>query len=103
MSFFSHKSTARSDIEREIHRLSDALDSLKREAARESDHRFDALRRKMESLWDGSHLEQHGAHLRDSAVDAGRLARDCARDHPVTTLALAAGAVALIGYLATRR
>ena len=29
--------------------------------------------------------------------------RDCAKEHPLGTLALAAGAFALIGYLVTRR
>lgn len=103
MSIFTHKSETRRDIEKEIQRISHALDSLKRDAVRESDQRFDGFRRKLESLWDDSHLEAHGSHLRDSALDASRKARDCAREHPLTTLALAAGACALIGYLVTRR
>lgn len=102
MHLFSSKTDTRSEIEREIQRISQALDQLKRDAARESDHRVDAIRRKMESLWDDAHVEEHSAQLRDSTLEAGRLARECVRQHPLTTLALAAGAVALIGFLATR-
>jgi ElaB/YqjD/DUF883 family membrane-anchored ribosome-binding protein len=31
------------------------------------------------------------------------MAKECARQHPLATAALAAGAFALIGYLVTRR
>ncbi|WAD25258.1 DUF883 domain-containing protein [Pseudomonadaceae bacterium T75] len=96
MSRFSSTPTTRNDIEREIQNLMSALDELKHEATRGSRHRLDDLRSRAESLW-------HDAELSRRGRQATRMATDCARKHPLSTLALAAGAVALIGYLATRR
>ncbi|MCQ4286377.1 DUF883 domain-containing protein [Pseudomonas stutzeri] len=102
MSRFS-KPTTRDEIEREIHNLMTALDELKHDASRGSRHRFDSLRSRAESLWHDADLDAHYRDLSKRSREASRLAKDCVREHPLSTLALAAGAVALIGYLATRR
>ncbi|MBF6622048.1 MAG: DUF883 family protein, partial [Pseudomonas stutzeri] len=103
MSRFSSKTTTRDEIEREIHNLMSALDELKREAGRGSRHKLDDLRSRAESLWQDNHWDEHCQALSRRSREATRMASDCARKHPLSTLALAAGAVALIGYLATRR
>lgn len=103
MSFLSHKSTARSDIEKEIHRLSAALEGLKKDAAKESEHRFDNIRKKLEALFEDAHLDERGAQVAESTREASHMARECVRSHPMTSVAIAAGAVALIGFLLTRR
>lgn len=103
MSRFSHKSTTREEIESEIHNLMNALDDLKRDASRDSRHRFDALRSRAESLWHDAHLDDQYRDLSRKTRDASRMAQDCAREHPLGTVALAAAAIALIGFLATRR
>lgn len=103
MSRFSSKITTRDEIEREIHNLMSALDELKREAGRGSRHKLDDLRSRAESLWHDNHLDEHYHELSRRGREATRVASDCARAHPLSTLALAAGAVVLIGYLATRR
>ncbi|CDZ95226.1 MULTISPECIES: DUF883 family protein [Pseudomonadaceae] len=103
MSRFSSKITTRDEIEREIHNLMNALDELKRDASRGSRHRFNDLRSRAESLWHDNHWDEHREALSRRSREATRMAGECARRHPLSTLALAAGAVALIGYLATRR
>lgn len=103
MSRFSSNATSREDIEREIHNLMSALDELKHQASRGSRHRLDDLRSRAEALWQDANWDQHAHELSRRGREATRLATDCARKHPLSTLALAAGAVALIGYLATRR
>ncbi|MGK9066387.1 DUF883 family protein [Stutzerimonas chloritidismutans] len=103
MSRFSRRPTTRDEIESEIQNLMAALDELKHDASRESRHRFNSLRARAESLWHDADLDGHREHLTRRGREAGRMARDCAREHPLSTLALAAGAVAMIGYLVTRR
>jgi len=103
MSRFSSTPTTRHDIEREIQNLMSALDELKHEATRGSRHRLDDLRSRAESLWHDANWDEHCQELSRRGRQATRMATDCARKHPLSTLALAAGAVALIGYLATRR
>ncbi|AFN76135.1 DUF883 family protein [Stutzerimonas nitrititolerans] len=103
MSRFSSTPTTRNDIEREIQNLMSALDELKHEATRGSRHRLDDLRSRAESLWHDANWDEHCQELSRRGRQATRMATDCARKHPLSTLALAAGAVALIGYLATRR
>ncbi|KJH85224.1 MULTISPECIES: glycine zipper domain-containing protein [Pseudomonadaceae] len=103
MSRFSRKPTTRDEIESEIHDLMTALDELKHDAARGSRHRFDSLRARAESLWHDADWDAHCRDLSKRGRDAGRMAKECVREHPLSTVALAAGAVALIGYLVTRR
>lgn len=103
MSRFSHKPTTRDEIEHEIQDLMAALDDLKRDATRSSRHRFDSLRARAESLWHDADLDSHRRDLSRRGRAAGLMAKDCARQHPLSTVALAAGAVALIGYLVSRR
>lgn len=103
MSRFSRKPTTRDEIESEIQNLMAALDDLKQDATRESRSRFNSLRSRAESLWSDSNWDDHAGDLSRRGRDAGRMAKDCAREHPLSTVALAAGAVALIGYLVTRR
>ncbi|MCP9340472.1 MULTISPECIES: glycine zipper domain-containing protein [Stutzerimonas] len=103
MSRFSRTPTTRDEIEREIHNLMAALDDLKDDASRGSRSRFNALRSRAETLWNDNRWDEHCHDLSRRGRDAGRMAKDCAREHPLSTVALAAGAVALIGYLVTRR
>jgi ElaB/YqjD/DUF883 family membrane-anchored ribosome-binding protein len=103
MSRFSRTPTTRDEIEREIHNLMSALDELKREATRESRGRFDSLRARAESLWHDADWDEHRHDLSLKGREASRMAKECVREHPLSTAALALGAVALIGYLATRR
>lgn len=103
MSRFSHTPTTREEIQHEIDSLMRALDRLKHDTARESRHGLDSLRSRAEALWHDAHWDEHCADLSRRTQDAGRMARDCARQHPLATVALAAGACALIGYLVTRR
>lgn len=103
MSRFSRKPVTRDEIESEIHNLMSALDDLKQDASRESRHRLNSLRSRAESMWNDNNLDEHYSDLSRRGRDAGRMAKDCAREHPLSTVALAAGAVALIGYLFTRR
>lgn len=103
MSRFTRRSNPREDIQAEIERLMNALDDLKREASRDSRHRLQALGDRIGSLWHDSHIDDRYADLSRHTVKASRAAKECAREHPWTTVALAAGACALIGYLVTRR
>lgn len=103
MSRFSRKPTTRDEIESEIQDLMAALDDLKRDAGRESRHRFDSLRARAETLWHDADLDSHRRDLSRRGREASLRAKDCAREHPLSTVALAAGAVALIGYLVSRR
>lgn len=103
MSRFSHTPTTREEIQHEIDSLMRALDRLKHDTARESRHGLDSLRSRAEALWHDAHWDEHCADLSRRTQDVGRMARDCARQHPLATVALAAGACALIGYLVTRR
>ena len=103
MSRFSHKPTTRDEIESEIQNLMAALDELKHDATRGSRHRFDSLRARAESLWNDANWDEHCRDLSKRSRNASRMAKECVREHPLSTVALAAGAVALIGYLVTRR
>ncbi|MGE4405735.1 DUF883 family protein [Pseudomonas sp.] len=103
MSRFSHKPTTREEVQHEIDSLIRALDELRHDAARDSRHHLDNLRSRAESLWHDQHWDKHYAELSQRTREASRMARDCAREHPLCTVALAAGACALIGYLVTRR
>jgi len=103
MSRFSHTPTTREDIQHEIDNLVRALDKLKHDAARESRHGLGSLRSRAEALWQDAHWDEHCAELSRRSHDAGRMAKECARQHPLATAALAAGAFALIGFLVTRR
>ena len=47
--------------------------------------------------------DEHYADISRRTREASRAARECAKEHPLGTLALAAGAFAVIGYLITRR
>lgn len=103
MSRFSRKPTTRDEIEIEIQNLMSALDELKQDATRESRRRFGFLRSRADSLLNDTDWDGHRQDLSRRGRDASRMAKDCARQHPLSTVALAAGAVALIGYLVSRR
>lgn len=103
MSRFSHTPTTRAEVQHEIDTLMRALDELRHDATRGSRHGLQDLRSRAKALWHDAHWDEHCADLSRRTRDAGRMAKDCARAHPWTTVALAAGACALIGYLVTRR
>lgn len=102
MSRFS-STTTREDVEREIQTLMNALDELRREATRGSHKRLDSLRNRVESLWHDGGWDEQCQQLGRRSREATRMVGDCARRHPVGTALLAAGAVALVGYLVSRR
>jgi len=87
MSRFSRTPTTRDEIEREIQNLMAALDDLKDDASRESRNRFNALRSRAETLWNDNRLDEHCHDLSRRGRDAGRMAKDCAREHPLSTVA----------------
>jgi ElaB/YqjD/DUF883 family membrane-anchored ribosome-binding protein len=103
MSRFSHKATTREEVQHEIDSLMRALDELKHDAAHDSRKRLSALRSRAESLWHDKDSDEHYADISRRTREASRAARECAKEHPLGTLALAAGAFAVIGYLITRR
>ncbi|QLF93760.1 DUF883 domain-containing protein [Pseudomonas sp. ABC1] len=103
MSLLSRKPTTRDEIEREIQNLTSALEELGHDAAHESRKHLDGLRSRLQSLWQEHNLDEHCAELSRKTRQVGRATKDCAREHPVATVALVAGAVALVGYLASRR
>ena len=63
----------------------------------------DSLRSRAESLWHDADWDEHRHDLSRKSREASRMAKECVREHPLSTAALDLGVVAVIGYLATRR
>lgn len=95
---------AQERIEHEIRTLSRALDELKHSASHDTRKNYDLLKHNAERLWSDSreHLGASYEDLSRLTLNAGRHARDCAREHPVTTLAVGLGVAAVIGWLLYR-
>ena len=95
---------AQRHIEQEIRDLHRALDDLKHSASRDARKNYDLLKHNAERLWHDSrdHLGAGYEDLSRLTLSAGRQARDCAREHPVGTLAVGLGVCALIGWLLYR-
>lgn len=91
-------------IEREIQQLNRALDDLKHSASRDTRENYDVLKQRAEKLWGDSrdHLGASYEDLSRMTLNAGRQARDCAREHPLGTLAIGLGVCAVIGWLIYR-
>lgn len=95
---------AQDRIEQEIHTLNRALDELKQSASSDTRRNYDLLKHRAEKLW-GDSREHLGASYEDISrmtLNAGRQARECAREHPVGTLAIGLGVCAVIGWLLYR-
>ncbi len=97
--FGSHTAQSREDVLEEIQRLQQALDDLRHDSLHGSRRGLDTLRRRAESLWHGHHLNERYDDLSKSTREASRLARECVREHPVSSAALALGACVVIGCL----
>lgn len=97
--------SAEDRIQAEIREINQALDELRRNATRDTRERYDVLKNRAEQLWEGSReqLADGYEELRRHGLEVGRQARECARAHPVASIALGVGACALIGWLLTRR
>lgn len=95
--FSSPAAHSREDILDELQRLQRALDQLKHDSLRGSHHGLDALRQRAESLWHNRHLGERYDDLAESTREAGRLARECARSHPLASAGMLVGVCALIG------
>ncbi|HDZ55607.1 MAG TPA: DUF883 family protein [Pseudomonas xinjiangensis] len=102
MSLFANKTTALK-VDHDSHRLGAALRSLKKDAANETARQSHNLRNTMGSMLHSAHLDGRGAQVAASTRRAGRMVSQSTRTHPVVTLALAVGVIALAGYLLTRR
>ncbi len=96
-----NKSSSRHGLEQEIRQLSHALASLQERLAEESRHELDQVHHQARTLW--READDCGRQLASSGREAGRLACQTLRQHPITTLAVTAGAMAVLGYLASRR
>ena len=98
MSWFSnHSSSAQSDVEAELARLRRALEELSREHLR-GQHGWSALRSRAEPLWQDR--DGHARDRLDGTRAAGRMAQDCARQHPLAGVALLIGIGVAIGCYA---
>lgn len=94
MSWFRNSAPTQSDVQAELARLRDALDELSRQQSR-SPHGWSALRSRAEALWQDH--DWHARDLLDSTRAAGRMAQDCARQHPLAGVALLVGIGVAIG------
>ena len=95
MSWFgNHSSSTQTDVEAELSRLRRALEELSREHLR-GQHGLTGLRSRAEALWQDR--DWHARDLLDSTRAAGRAAQDCARHHPMTSVALLLGIGAAVG------
>lgn len=97
--------TSRADIEDEIHTLTRALEQLRKRAGHDSHEGLSRLcdragRLLHDSLegWEDTYGE-----LSRSSRELSRAASQRVRERPLTSVAIALGVVALIGWLASRR
>ncbi len=98
MSFLAHKSATRKEAEKQAHRFGGSVQDLSRTAARESEHYLHNLQKKVGSLMNDSHFDER----RNQLARTGREASASIGRHPVATVLLAAGALAVVGYFLTR-
>lgn len=92
-------------LEQEIRDLSEALDQLKQRAMHDTQRNYDYFKSNAARAWEGSqeHLSEAYEDISQRALQLSRQAKDCAKAHPVGSIALGVGACALIGWLLCRR
>lgn len=97
--FGSHAAQSREDVLEEIQRLQQALDDLRHDSLHGTRKGFDTLRRRAESMWHDHHLNERYGDLSKNTREVSRLARECVREHPVSSAALVLGVCVVIGCL----
>ncbi|WP_282339438.1 MULTISPECIES: YqjD family protein [Pseudomonas] len=105
MSLFSRTPTTKEQIQDEIDNLMNALHDLQQSASRDSRRSIHDLSDRAERLWHASR-ETFGdtyGDLSRKTLKASRAAGECARQHPLSTALVGVGALALIGWLISRR
>ncbi len=105
MSFFSRHPHTKEQIQDEIDQLMDALHDLQHSAGRDSRRSLHDLGERAERLWHASRetLGDTYGDLSRKTRKASRAASECAREHPLSTALVGVGALALIGWLISRR
>ena len=98
MSFSNQVSAARKEAEKEAHHLGSVARRMYKDAAKESSHSFNRLQKRARHTMHDMHLGGHGNRASHSLQHAGQMVKQ----HPVVTLAIAAGAFALVAYFLTR-
>ena len=96
-------SESREDLLRNIDELRGALEKIKQGAAEESMDQLGGLRQRLEQVWDNMDLGERYSQLADRTKQAGRVVYDEAREHPMASVFVGLGLVALVGWLVTRR
>jgi ElaB/YqjD/DUF883 family membrane-anchored ribosome-binding protein len=92
-------------LEQEIRDLSAALDQLKQRAVQDTQRNYGHFRANASRAWEGSQEQLSDAYeeISQRALQLSREAKDCAKAHPLGSIALGVGACALIGWLLCRR
>lgn len=98
MSFSKQVSAARKEAEKEAHHLGSIARRFYNDAAKESSHGLNKLQKRARHTMHDMHLGEHGNRASHSLQQAGQMVKH----HPVVTLAIAAGAFALVAYFLTK-
>lgn len=103
MSLFNRKTATREELENEVNRLMELLDENKQRVEKDVEHKLTSWRDQARSFIQDHDWDDQYDRLSRQARYARARARECASEHPVATVALAAGAIALVGLLLSRR
>lgn len=103
MSLFNRKTATREELEDEVNRLMELLDENKQRVGKDVEHKLSNWRDQANSFVRDHDWDDQYERFSRQARDAHARARECVSDHPVATVALAAGAIALVGLLLSRR
>ena len=105
MSLFNRKTATREELENEVSRLMKLLelDEGKKRVEKEVEHTLTSWRDQARSFIHDHDWDDQYERLSRQARHARARARECVSEHPVTTIALAAGAIAVVGLLLSRR
>ncbi|WP_150304829.1 hypothetical protein [Pseudomonas saliphila] len=98
MSFSKQVSAARKEAEKEAHHLGSVARRFYKDASKESSHGLNMLQKRARHTMHDMHLGDHGNRASHSLQQAGQMVKQ----HPVVTLAIAAGAFALVAYFLTK-
>lgn len=98
MSFSNHVSAARKEAEKEAVHLGSVARRMYKDATKESGHSLSRLQKRAQHTMHDMRLGGHGNRASHSLQQAGQMVKQ----HPVVTLAIAAGAFALVAYFLTR-
>ncbi|MEH6388559.1 MULTISPECIES: hypothetical protein [Pseudomonas] len=98
MSFSKQVSAARKEAEKEAHHLGSVARRFYKGTAKESSRDFRKLQKRARHNMHDMHLGGHNNRASHSLQQAGQMVKQ----HPVVTLAIAAGAFALVAYFLTK-